>query len=73
MRDLAGLERWSWRCPRALCSGDSDLRLRGAFGHVEDVLALRSKLNARIERELKGKTALAHMRNRERRDGQRCV
>jgi ATP-dependent RNA helicase SUPV3L1/SUV3 len=44
-----------------------DLRFPGAYGHVEEVLALRSQLNDGIERQLKGKRPLAQMRNRQRR------
>ena len=43
-----------------------DLRFPGAYGHVENVLALRSQLNDGIERQLKGKRPLAQMRNRQR-------
>jgi ATP-dependent RNA helicase SUPV3L1/SUV3 len=49
-----------------------DLRFPGAYGHVEDVLALRSQLNDGIERQLKGKRPLAQMRHRQRRAGQRA-
>ncbi len=48
-----------------------DLRFPGAYGHVENVLALRSQLNDGIERQLKGKRPLAQMRNRQRRGGPR--
>ncbi len=48
-----------------------DLRFPGAYGHVENVLALRSQLNDGIERQLKGKRPLAQMRGRQRRGGQR--
>ena len=41
-----------------------DLRFPGAYGHVEDVLALRSELNDGIERQLKGKRPLAQVRQR---------
>jgi ATP-dependent RNA helicase SUPV3L1/SUV3 len=44
-----------------------DLRFPGAYGHVENVLALRSQLNDGIERQLKGKRPLAQTRNRQRR------
>jgi ATP-dependent RNA helicase SUPV3L1/SUV3 len=44
-----------------------DLRFPGAYGHVEEVLALRGQLNDGIERQLKGKRPLAQMRHRERR------
>jgi ATP-dependent RNA helicase SUPV3L1/SUV3 len=46
-----------------------DLRFPGAYGHVEDVLALRGQLNDGIERQLKGKRPLAQMRHRQRRGG----
>jgi ATP-dependent RNA helicase SUPV3L1/SUV3 len=46
-----------------------DLRFPGAYGHLQDVLALRSQLNDGIERQLKGKRPLAQMRNRQRRGG----
>jgi ATP-dependent RNA helicase SUPV3L1/SUV3 len=49
-----------------------DLRFPGAYGHVENVLALRSQLNDGIERQLKGKRPLAQMRNRQRRGGHRA-
>ncbi len=41
-----------------------DLRFPGIFGHVEEVLALRSSLNDGIERQLKGKRPLAQVRRR---------
>jgi ATP-dependent RNA helicase SUPV3L1/SUV3 len=41
-----------------------DLRFPGAYGHVEDVLALRDDLNDGIERQLKGKKPLAQLRHR---------
>jgi ATP-dependent RNA helicase SUPV3L1/SUV3 len=44
-----------------------DLRFPGAYGHVEDVLALREQLNDGIERQLKGKRPLAQRRHRQRR------
>ena len=44
-----------------------DLRFPGAYGHVDEVLALRSQLNDGIERQLKGKRPLAQMRGRQRR------
>ncbi len=44
-----------------------DLRFPGAYGHVEAVLDLRSRLNDGIERQLKGKRPLAQMRQRQRR------
>ncbi len=43
-----------------------DLRFPGAYGHVDNVLALRSQLNDGIERQLKGKRPLAQMRHRQR-------
>ena len=48
------------------------LHLRpGAYGHFENVLALRGQLNDGIELQLMGKRPLLHMRNRQRRGGQR--
>jgi ATP-dependent RNA helicase SUPV3L1/SUV3 len=44
-----------------------DLRFPGAYGHVDEVLALRSQLNDGIERQLKGKRPLAQVRQRQRR------
>jgi ATP-dependent RNA helicase SUPV3L1/SUV3 len=44
-----------------------DLRFPRVFGHLEDVLDLRSRLNDGIERQLKGKRPLAQMRRRVRR------
>jgi ATP-dependent RNA helicase SUPV3L1/SUV3 len=44
-----------------------DLRFPGVFGHVEDVIDLRSRLNDGIERQLKGKRPLAQMRRGMRR------
>jgi ATP-dependent RNA helicase SUPV3L1/SUV3 len=44
-----------------------DLRFPGVFGHVEDVIDLRSRLNDGIERRLKGKRPLAQMRRGMRR------
>ncbi len=46
-----------------------DLRFPGAYGHLEEVLALRGQLNDGIERQLKGKRPLAQMRGRQRRGG----
>jgi ATP-dependent RNA helicase SUPV3L1/SUV3 len=46
-----------------------DLRFPGAYGHLEEVLALRGQLNDGIERQLKGKRPLAQMRHRQRRGG----
>lgn len=44
-----------------------DLRFAGVYGHVEEVLALRSALNDGIERQLGGKRPLAQMRRGMRR------
>jgi ATP-dependent RNA helicase SUPV3L1/SUV3 len=44
-----------------------DLRFPGVFGHVEDVIDLRSRLNDGIERQLKGKRPLAQVRKGMRR------
>jgi ATP-dependent RNA helicase SUPV3L1/SUV3 len=41
-----------------------DLRFPGVYGHVEEVIALRSQLNDGIERQLKGKRPLAQMPQR---------
>jgi ATP-dependent RNA helicase SUPV3L1/SUV3 len=41
-----------------------DLRFPGAYGHVEEVLALRNELNDGIERQLQGKRPLAQARMR---------
>ena len=46
-----------------------DLRFPGAYGHLQEVLALRGQLNDGIERQLKGKRPLAQMRGRQRRSG----
>ncbi len=43
-----------------------DLRFPGAYGHVDEVIALRSTLNDGIERQLKGKRPLAQVRTRSR-------
>ena len=40
------------------------LRFEGVYGHVDEVLALRSNLNDGIERQLKGKRPLAQARRR---------
>jgi ATP-dependent RNA helicase SUPV3L1/SUV3 len=40
------------------------LRFDGVYGHVDEVLALRSALNDGIERQLKGKRPLAQVRRR---------
>jgi ATP-dependent RNA helicase SUPV3L1/SUV3 len=39
-----------------------DLRFEGVYGHVDEVIALRSALNDGIERQLKGKRPLAQQR-----------
>jgi len=44
------------------------LRFEGVFGHMEEVLALRSSLNDGIERQLKGKRPLAQVRRRRTRE-----
>lgn len=44
-----------------------DLRFEGVYGHVEEVLALRSTLNDGIERQLKGQRPLAQVRGARRR------
>ncbi|MDH5540336.1 MAG: helicase-related protein, partial [Rhizobacter sp.] len=44
-----------------------DLRFPGAYGHVDEVIHLRSQLNDGIERHLKGKRPLAQVRQRQRR------
>jgi ATP-dependent RNA helicase SUPV3L1/SUV3 len=44
-----------------------DLRFEGVYGHVEEVIALRSALNDGIERQLKGKRPLAMVRQRQKR------
>ena len=41
-----------------------DLRFPGAYGHVDEVVGLRSALNDGIERQLKGKRPLAQVRSR---------
>ncbi len=41
-----------------------DLRFPGAYGHLDEVVALRSELNDGIERQLKGKRPLAQRRTR---------
>ena len=43
-----------------------DLRFPGVYGHLDEVLALRSQLNDGIERQLKGKRPLAQARTRAR-------
>jgi ATP-dependent RNA helicase SUPV3L1/SUV3 len=42
------------------------LRFEGVYGHVEEVIALRSQLNDGIERQLKGKRPLAQVRSGQR-------
>lgn len=42
-----------------------DLRFPGAYGHLEEVIELRSQLNDGIERQLKGKRPLAQVRSRQ--------
>jgi len=44
-----------------------DLRFPGVYGHVDEVIALRSLLNDGIERQLKGKRPLAQVRRGMRR------
>jgi ATP-dependent RNA helicase SUPV3L1/SUV3 len=44
-----------------------DLRFPGVYGHLDQVLSLRSQLNDGIERQLKGKRPLAQVRGRGRR------
>ena len=44
-----------------------DLRFPGVYGHLEEVLDLRGRLNDGIERQLKGKRPLAQVRQRARR------
>lgn len=39
-----------------------DLRFAGVYGHVDEVVALRGRLNDGIERQLKGKRPLAQVR-----------
>ena len=39
-----------------------DLRFEGVYGHVDEVIALRSSLNDGIERQLQGKRPLAQVR-----------
>jgi ATP-dependent RNA helicase SUPV3L1/SUV3 len=41
-----------------------DLRFPGVYGHVEEVIDLRGRLNDGIERHLKGKKALWQRRGR---------
>jgi len=44
-----------------------DLRFPGVYGHLDEVIALRSDLNDGIERQLKGKRPLSQVRHRARR------
>jgi ATP-dependent RNA helicase SUPV3L1/SUV3 len=44
-----------------------DLRFPGIYGHLDEVLGLRSSLNDGIERQLKGKRPLAQVRQGQRR------
>ena len=44
-----------------------DLRFPGVYGHLDEVIALRGRLNDGIERQLKGKRPLAQVRPRARR------
>ena len=44
-----------------------DLRFPGAYGLVDEVVALRTQLNDGIERQLQGKRPLAQVRQRGRR------
>ena len=48
-----------------------DLRFPGAYGHVEEVIALRNALNDGIERQLKSKRPLAQVRSGRRQPGPR--
>ncbi|TNY03008.1 hypothetical protein EW661_24140, partial [Escherichia coli] len=41
-----------------------DLRFPGVYGHVEEVIDLRGRLNDGIERQLKGKRPLWQRRGR---------
>ena len=43
-----------------------DLRFPGVYGHLDEVLVLRSQLNDGIERQLKGKRPLAQVRSGQR-------
>ena len=58
---LRGCTLWLWL----------DLRFPGAYGHVDNVLALRSHLNDGIEQQLNSKRRLAQNKNGQRRGGQR--
>jgi len=40
-----------------------DLRFAGVYGHVDEVIDLRGRLNDGIERQLKGKRPLAQVRH----------
>ncbi|MDP3085546.1 MAG: helicase-related protein, partial [Rubrivivax sp.] len=44
-----------------------DLRFPGVYGHLDEVILLRSSLNDGIERQLKGKRPLAQVRQRSQR------
>ena len=46
-----------------------DLRFPGVYGHLDEVLMLRSQLNDGIERQLKGKRPLAQVRSGQRQRG----
>ena len=46
-----------------------DLRFPGVYGHLDEVLVLRSQLNDGIERQLKGKRPLAQVRSGQRQRG----
>jgi len=59
---LRGCTLWLWL----------DLRFPGVYGHVEEVHALRGALNDGIERQLKGKRPLAHVRESRRSAGPRA-
>ncbi|HEV8693709.1 MAG TPA: SUV3 C-terminal domain-containing protein, partial [Lysobacter sp.] len=41
-----------------------DLRFGGVYGHVDEVIDLRGRLNDGIERQLEGKRPLAQVRHR---------
>lgn len=56
---LRGCTLWLWL----------DLRFPGVYGHVDEVLDLRERLNDGIERQLKGKRPLSQVRTRGRRPG----
>ena len=46
-----------------------DLRFPGVYGHLDEVIMLRSQLNDGIERQLKGKRPLAQVRSGQRQRG----